>query len=246
MAERFLFFNSIEGDRRKYKAQDFAEYFATVLSTGFIHTDEVPGMRVSVESGTMKTVVSPGAAIMKGHWYKNTSDLTLEHPIPESDMDRVDRVVLRLDLRNQSRFIKLFVKEGTPATEPDAPELQRDELIYELSLAKVLIRKNTSSISENDITDERYYEEYGGFVNSMLTIPTDQFIEEWHQFLAERNEEFEAASGDFSDQMEHFQNQWDDWLYDIQSDTFARVVDKQSGKVYKLILDDEELFLEEV
>lgn len=249
MTERFLFFNAKEdGDGnydREYQASDFADYFASVLSTGFIHTDEVPGMDVKVDED-MKVTVSDGKAIIKGHLYENTSDLTLEHSVPESDKSRIDRVVLRLDLRNQSRFIRLFIKEGDPASDPEAPKLKRDNLIYELSLARVRIRENTSSISKDDITDDRYYEEYGGFVNSMLTIPTSQFIEEWKEFIKERNEEFDAASGDFSEQMEHFQNVWDDWLYDIKEDTFARVADKQTGKNYKLIIDDEELFLEEV
>src|SRR5699024_8023820 len=161
-------------------------------------------------------------------------------------LDRIDRIVLRLDLRNSERNILLHIKEGEPAENPEAPELQRDNFIYELSLARVRIRANTSSLDPNDLTDDRYYEEYGGFVNSLLSIPTSQFIEEWQEFLAERNEEFEAASGDFEDQLEYFQNQWQEWIYDIQSDTFARVVNKQTGVIYKLVLDDETLYLEEI
>jgi len=246
MAEVYKFFNSTPDDKRTYQAADFADYFASVLSTGLLHTDEVPGMRVRVDEGTLSTIVSPGKAIMKGHLYENTSDLTLNHRVPEATMDRIDRVILRLDLRNSERNILLHVKEGEPSDNPVAPELQRDNFIHELSLARIRVRANTSSLSPNDLTDDRYYEEYAGFVNSLLSIPTSQFIEEWREFLAERNEEFEAASGDFEDQMAYFDNQWQEWIYDIQSDTFARVTDKQSGKVYKLIMDDEELFLEEV
>lgn len=246
MAEIYKFFNSAPGDPRMHYASDFADYFGSVLSTGLLHTDEIPGMRVTIEQGTLNTVVSPGKAVMKGYLYENTTPLTLTHGIPESNADRIDRVVLRLDLRNSERSVKLHVKEGIPDVNPVEPSLQRDEFIYELSLARIRVRANTSSFNPNDLTDERYYEEYCGFVNSLLTIPTSQFIEEWNAFLADRNEEFEAASGDFSDQMAHFESVWNEWIYGIQADTFARVVNKQTGVVYRLVLDEDTLYLEEM
>src|SRR5690554_6143261 len=129
MAQRYKFFNSGVNDPRKYQASDFADYFGSVLSTGLLHTDEVPGMSVSVEAGTLNTIVSPGKAIMKGYLYENTSPLTLEHSVPEPTLDRIDRIVLRLDLRNSERNILLHVKEGMPAENPIPPELQRDNLI---------------------------------------------------------------------------------------------------------------------
>lgn len=253
MAQRYLFFNSITGDRRKYQAQDFAQYFRSVLSSGLLHTDEVPGMKVSVEQGTLNTVVRSGQAIMRGHYYENTSNLTLNHSIPEASQDRIDRVILRLDLRNEHRNILLHVKEGTPASDPNPPELQRDDFIHEISLAQIRVRANTSSLQESDLINERLNEELCGLVNSLITLPTDEIEElmddmeqEWRDFIADKNEEFEAASGDFEDQIEYFNNEWQDWIYNIQSDTFARVVNKQTGVVYKLVLDEDELFLEEV
>src|SRR5690606_32783971 len=157
-------------DEREYQASNFAEYFNSVLSSGLLHTNQEPGMQVKVVPGTLKTTVTPGKAIISGHLYKNTSDLTLEHPVPGSSLNRIDRVVLRLDLRPQARYIRLFVKEGTPASTPKEPPLQRDNTIFEISLAKVLIRANTSSINVGDVTDERFDERYAGFVSSLISI----------------------------------------------------------------------------
>lgn len=184
MSEIFKFFNSAPGDPRTYQAADFADYFGSVLSTGLLHTDKVPGMAVSVEAGTLNTVVSPGKAIMRGHLYENTSDLTLAHSIPEPTLDRIDRVVLRLDLRNSERNIKLRVKEGIAATVPVAPTLQRDNFIYEISLARVYVRKNTVQLLQTDLVDERLDEAVGGLVHSLISIPTDQFQAQWDTFMA--------------------------------------------------------------
>lgn len=179
MAEIFKFFNSAPGDERWHYASDFAEYFGSVLSSGLISNGEAVGLQVTVNTGTMTTSVNVGKAIIKGYSYENTTPVTLTHSIPEQTLDRIDRVVLRLDLKNASRFIKVFVKEGVSTLEPVPPTLQRDQYIYELSLAQVRIRKNTSSIVVSDIKDERADESLCGIVQSLITVPTSVFQ---HQF----------------------------------------------------------------
>lgn len=180
MAEIFKFFNSAPGDERWHYASDFADYFGSVLSSGLISNGDLPvGLQVNVNAGTMTTNVSVGKALIKGYSYENTTPLTLTHSIPEQTLDRIDRIVLRLDLKNASRFIKVFVKEGISALEPVPPTLQRDQYIYELSLAQVRIRKNTSSIVVSDIKDERADENLCGIVQSLITVPTSVFQ---HQF----------------------------------------------------------------
>lgn len=185
MAEIFKFFNSAPGDERWHYASDFADYFGSVLSSGLISNGDSPvGLQVTVNSGTMTTSVAIGKAIVKGYSYENTTPLTLTHSIPEQTLDRIDRVVLRLDLKNASRFIKVFVKEGVSALEPIPPTLQRDQYIYELSLAQVRIRKNTSSIVVSDIKDERADENLCGIVQSLITVPTSVFQQQFDAWFA--------------------------------------------------------------
>ena len=200
MAQQYLFFNAQEIAPdvfdREYQASDFAEYFGSVLSTGLLHTDDIPGMHVSVEQGTLNTVVSDGKAIMKGHLYKNTTPFTLNHSIPEATADRIDRIVLRLDLRNAQRNILLHVKEGVPSDEPVAPELQRDNFIHELSLAQVRIKANTSSIDKSDLIDERLDEALCGLTYSLISIPTNELVNQFNQWMDEftstKQADFEA------------------------------------------------------
>lgn len=184
MTQLYKFFNSAPGDPRTYQAADFADYFGSVLSTGLLHTDNVPGMAVSVEAGTLNTIVSTGKAIMDGHLYENTASLTLTHAIPEPDLDRIDRVVLRLDLSNAERSIKLRVLTGTPSATPVAPALTRSTFIYEISLAQILVRANTVQLLAGDLVDERLDENLAGLVYSLISIPTSQFQAEWDAFMA--------------------------------------------------------------
>lgn len=194
MAERFLFFNSqlIDGEYdREYQAQDFAEYFGSVLSSGFLSIDGDMGLRPEVVSGTLTTNIRKGKAITRGHFYENTSDLTLEHSVPTSEGDRIDRIVLRLDLNSDARYVKLKIKEGTPSGNPQAPELQRDDFIYELGVATVRLRANTSSLESSDLIDTRLDDDVGGIVNSLVTVPHEEFRRMWDEFFENFSEELE-------------------------------------------------------
>lgn len=137
----------------------------------------------------MRTYVTPGKAIIQGYLYENTSNLYLNHALPESTLDRIDRIVLRLDKRNQSRYIRLFVKQGTTAKNPVPPDLQRDDFIYELSLAQIRVRANTSKLNPADLIDERLDENLCGLVHSLISIPTSQFQAEWDAFMASVQDE---------------------------------------------------------
>lgn len=198
MAEIFKFFNSAPGDERWHYASDFADYFGSVLSSGLISNGDSPvGLQVTVNTGTMTTSVNVGRALIKGYSYENTTPLTLTHSIPEQTLDRIDRVVLRLDLKNASRFIKVFVKEGVSALEPIPPTLQRDQYIYELSLAQVRIRKNTSSIVVSDIKDERADENLCGIVQSLITVPTSVFQQQFDAWFASIADSTEQSVADW-------------------------------------------------
>lgn len=193
MAEIFKFFNSAPGDERWHYASDFADYFGSVLSDGILHTDKQTdlGLRVRVVPNTLTTKVAAGKAIIKGYAYENTTELILKHDIPEPTLKRIDRIVLRLDLSNSSRYVKLFVKKGASATSPIAPTLQRDQYIHELSLAQVLVRENTTQLIETDLKDERMIESLCGLVSSIISVPTTQFQEQWDKwFESVKNEGF--------------------------------------------------------
>ncbi|MFJ7919983.1 hypothetical protein ACIQ6U_09510 [Lysinibacillus fusiformis] len=179
MAEIFKFFNSAPGDERWHYASDFADYFGNVLSSGLLHKNGTPNLQVKVNAGTMQMYVEAGEALIQGYQYQNTTPLFLTHGLPESNLDRIDRIVLRLDKRNNARFIRLFVKEGVSATNPVPPVLQRDQYVFELSLAQIRLTKNTSSLEPLKLIDERMKEDLCGIVYSLISVPTSVFQQQW-------------------------------------------------------------------
>ncbi|MGV3139726.1 right-handed parallel beta-helix repeat-containing protein [Brevibacillus agri] len=186
MAEAYRFFDSTEGDERLYTADEFAEYFRRVLTDGIFNG----GNNLKVEcSGTdIRTFIQPGYAWLQGYMYKIDSEpLYLTHDLPDPSLDRIDRIVIRLDRRLENRHIKAFILTGTPATNPAPPVLTRDENIFEISLAQVRIKKGKSYIEPNQVTDERLNPAVCGLVNSLIQVDTqtmfDQFKSQWEQWM---------------------------------------------------------------
>lgn len=162
MAEEYSFFNSVNGDR-EYEADEFAKYFRQILTSGLFYEKGSPALKISQVSG-LKTKVEPGSAMLEGYFYRNTSDLELIHPAADATNPRIDRVVIRLDRSVASRYVKAFIKKGTPAPTPTPPALQRDSIIYEISLAQVRINAGAASISS--ITDERFDYSVAGVIKA--------------------------------------------------------------------------------
>lgn len=183
--EESSFFNSVNGDR-VYDMEAFATYFKQFLSSGIYHNDNNSGLTVSLESG-MQSSLAPGSAYLEGFMYRNTEDIVFTHDAADATNPRIDRIVLRLDKNVGSRYIKAFIRKGMPAASPQPPALQRDDVVYEVSLAQVRINAGAAAITS--VTDERLNQDVCGLVSSLITIPTSQFLAEWNDwFLGIQNQ----------------------------------------------------------
>ena len=189
--EESSFFNSVDGDRQ-YDMEQFAAFFKLFLSTGLYHKDNVPALKVTKATG-LQSQAEPGSAFLEGYMYNNTEDILLTHSAADATNPRIDRVVLRLDRGVNSRYIKAFVKAGTPATSPVPPTLQRDDIIYEVSLAQVRVNAGATTIAS--VTDERLDQSVAGLVTSLITVPTDEFEAEWRAWFDGIKEQNPAYGG---------------------------------------------------
>lgn len=165
MAEMSRFFDHVDGDRT-YNADDFAEYFRQILTTGVLDTGE--NLQVYVNGTDRVARIKVGKAWIEGYFYKLTEELGLILEEAHGTYDRIDRVVLRLDRNTDARSIKAFVKTGVPAIEPMAPILIREENVYEISLAQILVVHNTTAIPVKNVIDERLDSEVCGLANLAL------------------------------------------------------------------------------
>lgn len=125
-----------------------------------------------------------GEAIIEGILYQNDAAKELTLQTADSTYDRIDRIVLRLDLTIENRSIEAVIKTGTPASSPSAPSLQRDNNIYELSLAQILVPAGAGSIDNTNIIDERDNNDYCGrsYNPTIGDFLTDNLNENVHPF----------------------------------------------------------------
>ncbi|MBP2202159.1 hypothetical protein J3E07_001600 [Methanococcus voltae] len=174
-------FDSVDGDERLYSAEDFSDFFNMIISNGV--RDPFGSLTVSANGQNMKTSVSAGTAMINGKYYKNTEAIEFLHDALPTGQNRIDRVVLRLDNSVVNRNIKLAVLKGVVSSTPVAPELTRDENIYELSLAQVKVTGGRNYLTTEDITDERTDEAVCGVAN---TANHESMIDSWVSYFKEK------------------------------------------------------------
>ncbi|HBG5492829.1 TPA: hypothetical protein KQG88_003888 [Clostridioides difficile] len=198
--EKSFVFNSVNGDRR-YKAEDFREYFASFIGNG-VFPNPSSNLQV-VDNNNMTITVKKGKGWINGAIYINTDDLVINIDPADGILNRIDRVVLRFDTLN--RNIKLVVKKCTFNSSPVATELQRDADAYELGLADIYIRAGAISITQSSITDLRLDKNLCGIVKGTIEeIDTTTL-------LAQLNTWKDEEISNFNVWRENQENKQEDW-----------------------------------
>ena len=179
--EKSSFFNSVSHDRT-YRAEDWAEYFASFIGNGVFPVPST-GLQVVIDNG-MNLLLKAGKAWINGYFYNNTSDLTITIGTADGQLNRIDRIVVRWDLTN--RIISAEVKSSAYSASPTAPALQRDADIYELALADVYVGAGVTAITQSNITDQRLNISLCGIVAAVVDqIDTEAFNAQLQAWFAE-------------------------------------------------------------
>jgi hypothetical protein len=153
-------FTSDGGDRR-YGSADFREYFDKLLDGGIVGD---VGNELSVEPQAVpnKSIyVDTGVIFIKGAMRILETTTTLSLADNTSGNPRIDRVVARLNYMDKK--IEFAVLEGTPGSSPSVPNLTQNAICWEFSLAQIAVSNGYSTITVNEITDERDDETFCGY-----------------------------------------------------------------------------------
>ncbi|MEG1415674.1 MAG: hypothetical protein RSC49_03620, partial [Clostridium sp.] len=150
---------------REFYAEDFAEFIASFIGNG-VYPNPASNLQVVGIDNNMKITIQAGNAWILGRFYQNTDVLNMDISVADGVLNRIDRVVLRLDYLN--REIKAYVKKGRPSSNPTAPELVRDADMYELGLADIRINAGAIKITSADITDLRLNNTCCGVVHGTI------------------------------------------------------------------------------
>lgn len=167
------------GDRQ-FTSEQWREVYKTFFSNGVFLSDGT-GFQVSPSDG-MNVIVGPGKCHIDGviGYERSFRELAVQ---PSTVADRIDTVVLRLNLNVEVRNIDLYVKTGVAQTVPVRPTLTRSETVWELGLADLFIAKETSAISLSRISDTRLDTARCGTVTPFARIDTTEFFDQMQSAL---------------------------------------------------------------
>lgn len=182
------FFNSLNGDRL-YNAEQMSEYFKGIISDGVA---ENIGGALQVLSGSGMTVnVQSGRAFIDCRWLENNAVESITINPSHATLKRYTAVVVRLDYSN--RIMSITTKDGTPATTPTKPSMTRNEQIYEICLAYVLVEAGATSILQSKITDTRANKNLCGWVTGVIEqVDTTTLFNQWEAAYNENIGEMES------------------------------------------------------
>ncbi|RDV27662.1 pyocin knob domain-containing protein [Lysinibacillus capsici] len=159
MTEKFRFFDAVLQEDgvtydREYDAQEFTDYFKALVTTGLMK-GAGNQLVVTANGSNMITKIDTGIAFLRGRYYENDSFKELTHDTETLGNSRIDRIVIRMDLSTEARYVKAFIKKGVPSTNPVPPALTQTPNLYEISLAQVKVVGGQTFIAANAVTDER-------------------------------------------------------------------------------------------
>ena len=166
--------------RRFYKAYwDDGVFYKP--STSFAVTATGTGMNVQVQ---------PGMAQVQGAFCLEDTVQTLPIAAADASLNRIDSVVLRLDLSLDKRDISLAVVSGVAAVSPVAPALTRNNTTWELGIANVLVSAGAGVITQRDVEDTRLDDtRCGAVAQTVGELDTSGFFAQLTAMIARLREE---------------------------------------------------------
>lgn len=163
MAEKSLFWTDATGDGGPYNQTQLAEWLEYLFTTDQAATEGVlkgAANELAVSGASSPVAVATGAALVKGHWYRNTAAVNVAVASPAA-ATRIDRVVLQADWAAQTVRIALVAGVEGGA----APAVtQTDGTKWEISLAQVSI----TTAGAITLTDERAFCHFGTKVKTEM------------------------------------------------------------------------------
>ena len=139
----------------------------------------------------MTVNVQSGRAFIDCRWLENNAVESITINPSHATLKRYTAVVVRLDYSN--RIMSITTKDGTPATTPTKPSMTRNEQIYEICLAYVLVEAGATSISQSKITDTRANKNLCGWVTGVIEqVDTTTLFNQWEAAYNENVGEMES------------------------------------------------------
>lgn len=147
------FYDSINHDRL-YGADDFSDYFEGLISDG-IYAGIGKEFRVFADGSTMGVQVDTGRAKILNKYVRNTDVLDIEIDTADSENPRWDAVCVSVNLDEAYRNGYIDVHKGTPAADPQKPDVPDTDSAKLFVLAYVYVPAQATVINADNVNDNR-------------------------------------------------------------------------------------------
>jgi hypothetical protein len=177
----------------EYTAEDVQSYLSTRQSG--VYSDEI-----TFTPEGMTITVSPFLAWFNYEKFKGcsvavTEPETLTFSPAHAVLDRIDRIVLRLDLSINKAY--LTVIEGVASSSPVPPDIIKTEAVNDISPVYVKIKAGSAEITPADITSTILDESVCGIMRDGVTgIPTSQLQAQAEALIIRLHEAINDAEAD--------------------------------------------------
>lgn len=215
MALKVGFFNSVNGDRT-YSAEQMNRPYHRIVSNGvFAQRNGQPSNDFQVTANNDMTVtVKKGEGIFFDKWTELDSDMLFNITTAHATYPRIDSIVIRIDNTLSVRAGSIRYVVGTPASNPEPPEITRTSEVYEYRFANIMVKADATAISQSDITDTRASSDCG-FVTHLL------------------------QQADITATYTQWQEQFNDWFQHLKETVATATLITSFSSVYNTLTQDE-------
>ena len=210
------FYDSINHDRL-YGADDFSDYFEGLISDG-IYAGIGKEFRVFADGSTMGVQVDTGRAKILNKYVRNTDILEVEIDAADSENPRWDAVCVSVNLDEAYRNGYIDVHKGTPAADPQKPDVPDTDSAKLFVLAYVYVPAQAAAITTENVNDNR------GAANCPYVVGitgTENIVNVVQEAATNAQSQITATVADAQTQISGF-------VTDAQSKTNKFVADAQS------------------
>lgn len=190
MAVRYGFYNSLGGDR-KYNAMDFSRIFDGVIKDGVFMS--IGTSLIVKAAGEMVVNVGIGRAWFNGTWTHNDAILPLRLEACDVLLNRIDAIVLEVNLNDNVRENAIKIVKGEESSKPVKPALSKENNLYQYPLAYIDLVGTANEITQANITNMVGTSECPFVTGILETMDIDALIAQWG-------------------------TQWDEWTQGVKDD----------------------------
>lgn len=195
------FYNAIDGDRT-YDAVQMSEIFDGIISDG-VYATVGSGFIVKETLEDDAVLIGSGRAWFNHTWNKLDFDMFFMCPAAESNINRIDAIVIEIDSGSRINEIK-YIK-GTPEVNPVKPTLINNDTIHQHPLCYIRRLAGVKRIEQSYIENCVGTTETPWVTGVIKTLDASELYLRWN---AEWNEWLANNQVDWSNVKKEYDTQW--------------------------------------